>query len=797
MLRNYFNIALRNLLKNKASSLINVAGLSLGIAACLLITLYVWDELSHDRFHPNYSHIYRITEKQQQATGLFTVAVTPGPLAAALASDFPEIARTTRIGNWQGLLSYGTQSAEAEEMLIVDASFFQMFNFPLLAGNAETVFRSPDEVIVTEAFAIGFFGEDWRQKDVLGKVFAFGQGQTLTLVGVAKNPPAQSGIQFDVLLPFAYLDRYDEWSGKWSSNSYHTYIQLNPLADGSPADGAAFEQKIQKQLSVYHADTSTLMQLQPLSDIYLRSHFDFGTDWGKRGEIIYIRILAGVGLSVLLIAMINFINLATARASQRTREVGIRKTIGARRGGLVLQFWLEALLMTSVSLGVAILLAEILLPLLTLLSGKVLEIPYQNPLFVLGLLGLAALLSLLTGLYPAFVISAYRPAWTFRSEKKTGHSLRRSLVVLQFTLSVSLAISSLIMYQQLGYIQHTQLGFDQSHLMFLRIKGDLKGNASLLKAEMANVPGIDKVALATSNLVDVGNSSGIEWEGQTPGQELLVTQMNVDADFVPVTGLSLVTGRSFSTQNPADTSSLSAAYMINETAAAKMGWTPESALGKKVNFWGLPGVIIGVVKDFHFRPLRSSIEPFIFRFRPKEFYFTLLLKTEAGAGQATIENIASVYKKLDPVNPVSYGFVEEKLDAQYQSERRTAYVIMSFTALALLISCLGLLGLTLYTTDQRTKEIGIRKVLGASVASVVALLSADFLKLVLIAIVIASPLAAYLMHQWLQDFAYRIEIQWWMFAAVGLMAVAIAFLTVSAQSIRAAIANPVNSLRSE
>ena len=810
MFRNYLKIAWRNLFRNKVYSAINIGGLALGMACCLLIALYVYDEWSYDRFNANYDHIYRVTEKQKQPDGLFDVAVTPGPLAPALAKDFPEVLQATRVGRWYGLLTQGRQAVEPEEMLIVDPTFFSLFSFPLVAGNPGKVFRSPDEVVFSEAMATRFFGADWRKKNVIGQAVQFNKQQTLMLTGVAQNPPTNSHIQFDVLLPYKWLEKNDEWSKKWNGNSYHTYLQLRPgprqagprqadPATSAPIDPTAFAEKIRSQLKHYDGGNETQLFLQPLSAIYLHSKFAFETDFGKRSDIAYVRIFVAVGLIVLLIAVINFINLATARASGRAREVGVRKTVGAQRASLVGQFLGEALLMTTLAVVVALLLAESLLPLFNDIAGKSIHIPYHLPAFWATLAGLTGVVSLLTGLYPAFFLSSFRPALVLKGvfDARAGRGFRQSLVVGQFALSIALVIGTVVIYRQLAFMQDTKLGFDKDQLLYVRLKGDLRAKAMLLKNQVAQLPGVARVSVATSNLVDIQNSGGIEWEGQAPKDEFLITNMNVDADFVQTTGMTLAAGRNFSARMSADTASKLGAYLINETAAKRMGYTPATALGKRVKFWGADGIVVGVLRDFHFRPLRVGIEPFIVRFRPKDFYFNLLVKTRPGNAARTIADITSTYKKLDPDNPISYGFVDQDLDAQYRAEQRVARIIGCFALLTILVSCLGLFGLAAFTAEARTKEIGVRKVLGASVSSIVTLLSKDFLKLVLIAIVIASPIAWWAMNRWLQDFAYKIDIEWWMFALAGLLAVGIALLTVSLQSIKAALMNPVKSLRSE
>ncbi|MCY7353011.1 MAG: ABC transporter permease [Cytophagaceae bacterium] len=804
MFRNYLKIAWRNLRKNKVYSGVNIIGLALGLACCTAIALYVLDEFQYDRFHANYDRIYRVVENQKQADGLFNVAVTPGPLGPSLVNDFPDVQQMTRVGRWSGILSRGQQSVEAEAMLIVDHTFFTLFDFPLVAGNVNKALLGPNEVVISETMAERLFGAAWSRLGIIGKPLEFNKEQALTLVGVAKNPPVRSHLQFDVLLPYKWLEKNDEWSMKWISNSYHTYLILKPNRTGTAINLAAFADKLSGQLKRYNKNTDNTLYLQPLRDIYLKSKFYFETDWGKRSDILYVRIFLAVGLIVLLIAVVNFINLATARASQRSKEVGVRKTVGARQSGLVMQFLGEALLVTGLAVLASLLLVQGLLPLFNELSGKALVVPFEEPLFWLALAGLTGVVSLLTGLYPAFVLSSFRPARVLRGTAtslglsvQSGRTFRQSLVVGQFALAVGLAISSVVIYRQLTFMQNKRLGFDKSQLLHVRMKGDLRANALRLKRDVQQLPGVTVASVTTSNLVDISNQSNIEWEGQRPKDEFQITHINTDADFLKTTGMQLAAGRNFSWQITADTSSKQGTYLINETAAKRMGWTPAQAIGKRVKFWGTDGTVIGVLRDFHFRPLRVAIEPFLFRFRPDNPYFNLLVKTDPGSVPRTIAGINALYKKYEQNNPISYGFVDQDLDAQYRAEQRTGRIILYFSILSIFVSCLGLFGLATFTAEQRTKEIGVRKVLGASVVSIVVLLSKDFLKLVLIAIVIASPIAWYAMNRWLQDFAYKIDIEWWVFALAGLLAVGIALLTVSFQSVKAALMNPVKSLRSE
>ena len=792
MIRSYFKIALRTLWRNPLYSLLNIGGLALGIACCLLIALYVYDERSYDRFNANYDHIYRVVEKQQQADGIFDVAVTPGPLAPTLKADFPEVVETGRIGRWSGMMKLGKQTFEEGNLFFADNGLLRIFSFPLVRGNVATVLSRPDELLMTETTARKYFGSNWQTNPkVMGTVLRLNNERDYRVVGVLKDPPVNSHMQFDMLLSFRNVELFDKWSYAWNSNGYHTYAQLRP-----GTDVAAFDQKLKGQYIRYNPNTETTLSLQPLSDIHLYSNFAFNTDWGQHSSILYVRLFGAVGLIVLLIACVNFINLATARSTRRAREVGVRKTVGAYRRHLIFQFLGESFLLTGLSVLTALLLAGILMPVFNELSGKSLTLDYTSAPFWLALGTLMVLVGLLAGLYPAFLLSSFQPTRVLKGAftVKTGQTFRQTLVVSQFALSIALIICTVLIYNQLQYMQQKSLGFDKSQLLYVRMGGELKKKAAQFKQELLKQSGVRAAATTTATLVDVGNETTIEWEGQRPKDEFLITQINVDPDFLTTVGMKLASGGNFRLKAVTDTNWT---YLINETAARRMGYTNQTALGKRVKFWGMTGSIAGVVRDFHFRPLNVPIAPFIFRYGPGDFYFQTLVKTRPGRTQEAIQRISQLYKQYEKEAPLQYGFVDQDLDQQYRTEQRTGRIVLYFSGLAILISCLGLFGLAAFTAEQRTKEIGVRKVLGASVASIVTLLSTDFLKLVLIAIVIASPIAWYAMNRWLQDFAYKITIEWWVFGVAGLLAVGIALLTVSFQSLKAALMNPVTSLRSE
>jgi len=734
MYKSYFKIGWRNLIKNKGYSLINIGGLATGLACCILIGLYTWDEYNYDRFHSQFNNIYRVIDQQIQAGTTYNVAVTPGPLAGALKNDFPEILQTCRLGKkWNGILQVDSLYFEPKEMVVTDNSFFSLFDFKLLLGNSKKALLEPDEVVISESLATRIFGPDWQYSNkVLGQQMQFNKDRTLTLVGIVQDPPSNSHIQFDALLSLRF-DELDARSYNWGSNNYHTYILVNPEADAK-----ALNEKLYKHLAKYSPDTNITLSLQALSDIYLYSKFDFQTDWSKTSDVVYIKIFLAVGLIVLFIAIFNFINLSTARALSRAKEVGVRKVIGAIHKQLIAQFLSESLLITFLSVGLALIILQFFLPLLNDISGKSLYVPFNDLYFDLTIIGFTVIIGVMAGMYPAFFLSNFKPVKVLKGffVIHSGQLFRRTLVVGQFMFSVLLIIGTIVIYKQLAFLQNKNLGFDKSQLLYVSVKnGELRARATLLKSDLQQQTSIAGVAATSTNLVDVINSTGrIKWEGQEAEDNFLMTQINIDPDFLSTTGMELVAGRNFNQAIPSDTAS---AYIINETAAKRMGWTPREALGKTFTLWSYPGTIIGVVKDFHFRPMTTTIEPFLFHYWPRESCRGLFVKLKANQIHEAIAAIEKLYKKYDQKTAPHYQFVNDVLEHQYRTEQNTGRIVLHFSVLAILISALGLFGLATYAAEQRTKEIGVRKVLGASVTSIVNLLSRDFLKLVCLAILIA------------------------------------------------------------
>jgi putative ABC transport system permease protein len=723
---------------------------------------------------------------------VYDVAVTPGLLAPVLMADFEEVQQTCRIGRtWQSaILKTEGHSVETWDVLVVDNSFFSVFDFKLIKGNPKKVLLAPNEIVISRSLAEKLFGTNWETSNILGRQVEYNKSRILTLSGIAADSPTNSHIQFDVLLS----QKYDELSSEnynWNSSNYHTYIGLNPIANQK-----IFESKITNYLFKYSSDRTTLA-LQPLSEIYLHSDFDFQTDWSKTGSIIYVHIFIAVGCIVLVIALFNFINLSTARAMNRAKEVGVRKVIGALQRQLIGQFLSEAFIVTLSAMCLALVLLQLALPLLNSVSEKSLTIPFLSVLFALSVIASTFLISLLAGIYPAFYLASFKPAKVLKGvfAIRSGLFFRQSLIVTQFTFSVMLIIGTIVIYRQLIFLQNKNLGFDKTQLINVFLSNELLTKSSLLKNDLKNQSSIADATVSSQNLVNVTSSTGnIQWEGKEEGSAMRLSQMNIDPSFLSTTGIKLTAGRNFNSSIASDTTS---AYIINETAAKNMGWTPNEALGKKLRFWDIDGLVIGVVKDFHFRPMTVAIEPMLFRYWPWEDNSALLIKVKANQVAEALTSIETIYKKYDTESAFQFRFIEQAIESQYHTERNTARIILCFSILAIIISCLGLFGLAAYTDEKRTKEIGVRKVLGASVGSIVNLLSIDFVKLVLVAIVLASPMSWWIANQWLNSFAYRVDVEWWVFALSGLTALSIALATVSGQSVKAALMNPVNSLKSE
>ena len=802
MYKSYFKIGWRNLLKSKAYSLINISGLAIGLACALAIGLFIQDEYSYDRFHRNAGDIYRVVQRQNQAGELYDVASSSGLMGNALKTDFPEVLESCLLGyKRSGVLQQGAVTVESSGITMADPGFLKIFDFPLVMGNPDKIFTEPNQVVITDRLAANLFGRDWMSdSQLLGKTITYnrkeGEGNRtddLILAGVVREPPVNSHLQFEVLLSYDPKP-YDNSS--WNSNNFLTYVQLKPAVN--PSD---MNRKLAGYINKYRSAAngnfmSPVFYLQPLADIYLHSDFDFQTDWTKTSSIVYVRIFFAVGMIVLVIAVFNFINLSTARAIRRAKEVGIRKTIGAYRSQLMIQFLAESLLITCISVCLALVLVTTGLPFLNALSSKSLTLPVTEPSFAIALLMFILIVSLLAGFYPSVYLSGFQPTKVLKGvfDIRSGRRFRQVLVVTQFTFTVILIVGSIIIYKQLAFLSDKALGFDKEQLVYIETDNLSKEHAQLLKLDLQKQSSIMGAASASNSLIDVINSTlGFEWEGKLPEDKFLITRLNADPWYLPTTGMKLISGRNFNGEIRTDTT----AYIINESAARRMGWTPVDALGKSFTLHNAKGLIIGVVEDFHFRPMTAAIEPLVFMYMPSRYYSGIMVKAGPNQVKESIALIEQLYKRYDPATSVHYSFVDQQLENQYQFEQRTGKVVFFFSMLAVFVACLGLYGLATFNAERRTKEIGIRKVMGASVMNVGAMLSKDFIYLIVLSIIIASPIGYFLMRTWLEGFVYRIELDWHFFVVAGSLPLSIAIVTVFYQAVAAARMDPVKSLRSE
>ena len=786
MLRNYFKIAWRNLINHKAYSAINIVGLAGGLATTMLILLWVNDEISYDRFHLNQAQLYSVKMHMETGGGeIVTHPAMPQPLAPALKAEIPEIAYTTRT-TWgdDKLFSYQDKTIE-ENGLYVDPDFLQLFSFPLIQGNVKTALTEPNTLLITEELANKYFGDS----QPLGQIIRVNQEDDYKVVGVLKNIPANSSLQFGFLMPFR--DRYRD-EGSWGQNNTPTYVQLREGANTGQVDA-----KIKTFIAQHRPEaTNETLFLHANADWYLRSDFKDGRYTGA-GRIVYVRLFGVIAFLVLLIACINFMNLSTARASKRAKEVGVRKAVGATKEWLVGQFLGESLLITGLAGVLAIGLLLLILPFFNDLLEKQLSI--SNPLY-LAAFGLILLLTgLVAGLYPAFVLSSYQPIKILKGLQERISSgavwLRQSLVVIQFATSVLLVIGTIVIYQQIQFVQQKNLGYQKENLIWFDAKGLTGGtNAERYeqaRTELASVPGVRSLAVSNNKFQGPDNSrSDINWPGKPVGNDLLFDMIHGDYGLLPTLGMQLRAGRNFSRNFSTDTANV----IINEEAARQMKLV--NPVGQAITVGDLSGTIVGVVKDFNLSSVHNPIRPAIIRCRPWRTWL-FFVRIDGQNAPATLDRLQTAYQKLLPGYPLNYHFVDQEYEKLYRSEIQIGQLANWFSGLALLISCLGLFGLASFTVERRTKEIGVRKVLGASLTSLFTLVANDFLKPILVALIVASPLAWYTMSQWLQKFAYKIELSWWVFALSGLLVVGVVLLTVSFQSVKAALMNPVKSLRSE
>ncbi len=798
MFKNYFKIALRNLLKHRAYSAINILGLAIGMACFIFIMLYVRQELEHGRFHKNAGRIYRLATDMQTAEEQRRMALSSPAMAPALLRDFPEITAAVRLRQTRGLFRYGENKFIGEQVFYADAAFFEMFTFPLLQGNPETVLAEPNSVVISENTARQYFSNE----SPLGKLLIVDNENAYKITGVFKDVPQNSHFTFDMLISFATLEAAKPNTGtQWFFNSFYTYLLLPPNVDYKAFEAKLpdfIERHVGEALRQYN--TTYTMALEPLTDIYL--HSDRTGQIGPQGNVTALYIFSCIAIFILAIACVNFMNLSTARAANRAKEVGLRKVVGSNRRQIAVQFLGEALLISFFAVAAALVLCDLLLPAFNVLAGKSVAETFPATLSDLLIpVALAVVAGLLAGSYPAFVISGFAPARVLKgylASHASGARLRKALVIAQFAISIFLIIGTLTIYSQLDYIQKLDLGFEKEQILVIDFQNDeqVYRQYEAIKTEMLAHPAVVGVSFSLDTPGDNRLTNfGAQIElGNGEQREIYLTTYIIDHDFLQNYGMEIVAGRAFSREMATDATE---AFIINEAAVVELGWrTPEQALGKRFRQYQRSGKIIGVVKDFNFASLHGRVEPLSMHIRPDWFaYVSLRLQTDDLP--KAIAELQRKWQALAPHLPFRYRFVDENLGSQYQAEQQFGQLFATFAGLAIFIACLGLLGLAIFMAQQRTKEIGIRKVLGASVTNVATLLSKDFVKLVLLANLIAWPMAWLAMNTWLQNFAYRIDVGWPAFAFAGGLALLIALVTVSTQAIKAALANPVEALRYE
>lgn len=803
MLKNYFKIALRNLTRNKSYAFINIFGLAIGLTCTVLIGLYVLQEFSYDGFHENKDRIYRVVESYNSDNEERWYATTFSALAPTLLQEYPSIKRATHIYPTNALITNSNNAKYQEESIIyADSSFFEMFSFQLASGNPETVLDKPLTVVITERTAIKLFGST----EVLGKNIVFNDQRgafDFEITGVAENPPANSHIQFEYVLSYESLKQTRVWEyNKWYYPPMYTYVELN--TNESLSDLRAAFPDFQRKYVGSEASIRQL-DLQPISDI--RLHSNLQNELTTTSDISYIYLFSAIGFFILIIACINFMNLATARSMKRSREVGMRKTLGAQRKQLIVQFLGEAFIITLVATALALTISESILPYFNSVSGKELSLSTIPTIQLLaGITGIILFVSLIAGSYPAFYLSGFRPIQVLKgSTKKEGNSatfFRKGLVVFQFFISTGLIFGTFIVTQQLDYLQNERLGFNKEQVAIIPVREtNDQFNIKSLKDEMLRLPGIESVA-ATSGVPGIG--SGIHDFAAIPSDNTTdtLTLMTVTSDhsFVETLDLSLLNGRDFSEEYSTDEDQ---AFIINETAAKKFGWDNPVGEELTLRFYveGLvekKGTVIGVVQDFQYHSLHREIDPILIQVYSSTYYHDYLaVRLTSDNMQSTLNDMEEKWSAFNPDRPFEFTFLDDTFDAMYKAEQRLGLVFNLFAIVAVAIACLGLFGLASYSTEQRLKELGIRKVLGASVTDILSLLSRDFLKLVLIGFLVSIPVALYFMNLWLQNFADRIEYSFGLFFFVGVIALAVAIIAISFQTTRAALTNPVKSLRSE
>jgi len=788
MIRNYLKSFIRFLRRHKAYSINNILGLSIGMAAAVLIYLWILDELSFDRHHENYDNICRIVSTWDNADGEFRISATAPPLAPKFEESFPEIIETARFFPpiSKMLVSHGEKNFYEEEIAFADEEFFSIFTYPFIYGSDNDPFQDIYSAIISEEISRKYFGE----KNPVGKTIRLEDETILTISGVIENVPVNAQLQFDILLHFDILEVMYDVKWDWESNSVYAYALLS-----EDVDHPALKAKIDTLTKELYSHGTYEFHLQALSDVHLRSSFDHDVYGHSEPTDQYIRIFMLIAILILVISVINYVNLSTARSTIRAREVGVRKVFGARRAQLIRQFMGESFLLCLLSYFIAMLFVEAALPSFNAFTGKEVNVDYSDVRFLFGVIAILIFTGLLSGSYPAFLLSSFIPVRTLKGDIKSGPgSFRRVLVILQFSIAILMIICTGMVYRQLTYIQNRSLGINTDQVIYFPFMDKVEEKFQLFKGELNKFPGVKGVTYSQSLPTNNGSGTyGINWEGKQEEDLLFVNVNQVEHDYIPTFGIELSEGRNFSIDRPADSSN----YILNEAAIRSM--QIDDPIGKEFTLWGMKGTIIGVMKDYNFKSLHKEIDPIcLHNLRSDEKMFGYsFIKLGGSDVRKTINNIEGTWSKLSPAFPFDYTFVEEAYAKLYLSESRMRSLFAIFAAISIFLSCLGLYGLSSFMAERRTKEIGIRKAMGARSWQIVTLFSWDALKWVLISNLIAWPIAWLYMNQWLKDFAYKARISPWIFLLTGFIVLLISLVTLSFQALKAARINPATTIKQE
>lgn len=785
MSKSHFKIAWRNLQRNKAFSLINISGLAVGLAVFILIILWVNNEMSYNDFHRDRDRIAAVmVNKVTSGNDVNTFPACPTLLGPFIKKDLPGVQYVSR-SSWGDvrLFSLGDKSF-SETGLYVDPDFLNIFSFTLIKGNRSSALKEPNTVLISEQLAAKYFGE----QDPIGQMITVEKKESYKVAGVMKDVPKNSTIRFDFLMPMTdYIKETTNGEENWKNNNVRTYIKLGETANVDKVN-AALKNFMQKYTD--EQDKNSLFAWQ-IDNWYLYNDFKNG-GYAGGGRITYVRMFTGIGVFILLLACINFMNLSTAGATKRAKEVGVRKTLGAERRSLVLQFMTESILLSVLAGVVAVCLVWAVLPAFNKFLQKQITLEFTDVNFVLSLAGIVLITGILAGSYPAFALSSFKPSKVLKNASVSYGDIwiRKSLVVLQFTISVMLIVGTIVVYLQINFIKHKDLGYNKENLIWFP-NNIAEGKNETAINMFEKVPGVVQVARATSTFTMNNNrGGGVKWPGKPENEDIFFSYITGDFNIIQTMGIEMKAGRAFSKKFATD----STAFIINEEAARQMGL--KDPVGMTIETYGGRGEIVGVAKNFHIESMHTAIAPIIIECRP-DWTWLYFVRLDGKNVQQTLSDLSEVYKQMAPGYLLDYTFQDQEYAALYKSEQQIGTLVNWFAFFAIFISCLGLLGLTIFSVERRRKEIGIRKVMGASVGNIVALISKQFLVLVFLSILIAAAPAWYFMHNWLQDYRYRIEMNWWIIVAAASIVLSIAFLTTSVQAIRAGRSNPVKSLRSE